>query len=92
MNLVGVEVMVHGEVQGVGYRWFAIKRARVHGVGGWVRNNTDGSVSVWAEGDHQAVESLIDDLREGPPMAAVRKVDISWKEYSGRYDAFDIKH
>lgn len=92
MKSVGAKITVKGDVQGVGFRWWALKQAQSRGVQGWVRNNRDGSVSVEAEGEQAAVESFIENLREGPPMAAVRDIDIAWQEYSGTYAGFDVKH
>lgn len=91
MPLVGVELQVMGDVQGVGYRWYAVRRAQERGLSGWVRNNRDGSVSAYAEGERGEVESFIDDLRQGPPMASVREIKAGWQEYSGSYDGFDIR-
>jgi acylphosphatase len=71
MEAVGVRVIVRGVVQGVGYRFFALRRATALGLAGWVRNRADGSVEVMAEGPAAAVESLLGLLREGPPGARV---------------------
>ena len=54
-----VRVVVRGEVQGVGFREAALRRARELGVMGWVRNEEDGSRLVHAEGSEAAVEDLV---------------------------------
>ena len=90
MELVGAEVTVSGIVQGIGYRYFVYRRARSLAVFGWVRNNRDGSVTVAAEGEKDKVEGLIEVLREGPPGAAVRDMAVNWREYRGKFKAFDI--
>jgi len=92
VKLAGAIVTVKGEVQGVGFRWWALKRAHLRGVTGWVRNNRDGSVTALAEGERGALDAFIDDLREGPSLAVVRAVDIDWQEYTGTYAGFDITH
>jgi len=66
--------IVSGRVQGVGYRWFVMCRARTLGIAGWVRNRSDGTVEVWAEGKEAALDKLEKALREGPPGALIRKL------------------
>ena len=70
-----LHVLVRGRVQGVGFRWFVREVARDLGLAGWVRNRSDGSVEVAAEGDPRTVERLSDMLREGPSGAVVTAVD-----------------
>jgi hypothetical protein len=45
-----LHAVVHGRVQGVGFRYFVMREARALGLSGWVRNQADGSVEVEAEG------------------------------------------
>lgn len=66
--------LVHGRVQGVGYRYFVLRTARELGLAGWARNLPDGSVEVVAEGSEAALESLEESLREGPSLARVSDV------------------
>lgn len=75
--------VVHGRVQGVGYRWFVSRRAEEHGVRGTARNRPDGTVEVTAEGARPALEALLGDLREGPVRARVDRVDEAWSEDPG---------
>ncbi len=70
-----LHVVIRGQVQGVGFRWFARERARELGVAGWVRNNRDGSVEVAATGPETALSSFRDELRSGPPGAMVSDVE-----------------
>lgn len=62
---------VRGRVQGVFFRASAQEEARKLGVGGYARNNLDGSVEIAAHGSREAVASLLDWARQGPPMAVV---------------------
>ena len=71
-----VRVIVHGDVQGVGFRAATAQQARRAGVAGWVRNLRDGSVEVEAEGIGEAVDELIRWLRRGPSLARVTGVEI----------------
>ncbi len=85
-----LHAVVHGRVQGVGFRWFVVRRAGEHGVKGEVRNLPGGSVEVRAEGARGALEGLLDDLRAGPPRARVERVDEAWSDDTGRYRTFEI--
>lgn len=70
-----LHVLVHGRVQGVGFRWFVRERASALGVGGWVRNRPDGAVEVAADGPDDALAALREVLRRGPDGAHVRAVE-----------------
>lgn len=76
-------LLVHGRVQGVGYRYSCELAAERLGVSGWVRNNDDGTVEVVAEGDEPAVESLVAWAREGPRHADVVRVEVHPEEPEG---------
>jgi acylphosphatase len=76
-------VVVHGYVQGVGFRYSVRERARQRGVSGWVSNLYDGSVEAVFEGDDDAVEALIAFMREGPRGAEVESVDATEEEPEG---------
>jgi acylphosphatase len=74
---VRVRAVVHGRVQGVGFRAFAVGVGARLGVRGRVANRSDGTVECVAEGPRPAVETLMQRLREGPGMARVERVDVS---------------
>ena len=76
-------VVVHGFVQGVGYRWSMAHEARRLGVHGWVRNRSDGAVEAAIEGAHDAVDSLVAWCRSGPAGADVSRVEITAEEPEG---------
>ena len=69
--------VVHGRVQGVGYRAFVLRHAHTLGVQGYACNQVDGSVEVVALGDAVALELLIQRLRQGPPAARVETIETS---------------
>ena len=81
---------VHGRVQGVGFRFSAIRVARSLAVRGTVSNRPDGSVEVVAEGAPESLARLVAWLQKGPPGAHVRNVEIQWVPFSGRYTDFDV--
>jgi acylphosphatase len=62
-------------VQGVGFRWFVERNARDIGVSGWVRNEDDGRVQVYAIGTSDQLRELTAILYRGPRMAEVRGVE-----------------
>jgi acylphosphatase len=70
-------LVVHGSVQGVGYRVSCAHHARAVGVTGWVRNLSDGGVEVVIEGRPDAVTNLEAWCRRGPKMARVTSVEAS---------------
>jgi len=82
--------IVTGRVQGVGFRWFVEREARVIGVGGWVRNNDDGSVEVLASGSEEQLARLRKSLRAGPRAARVDEVQ-EFEEQEVNEPAFRIE-
>ena len=90
MSAVGALIKVSGVVQGVGYRYFAIRTARTLGVTGWVRNNDDSSVSVLAEGERGIIEVLVKELKIGPAASNVTDINVTWQAYTGQFTGFDV--
>ena len=68
-------VSVRGLVQGVGYRAFVERHALRHGLEGWVRNRTDGSVEAVFAGPASAIEAMIAECRVGPRHGKVDTLD-----------------
>ena len=75
MATVARHLTIHGKVQGVFYRNWAVEAASRLGVTGWVRNRGDGSVEALAEGQDEAVERFIALAYQGPPAARVSRID-----------------
>ena len=78
-----LHAIVHGRVQGVGFRFFVQRQADAHGLNGWVRNLAGGSVEVLAEGPQRSLDALLGDLRSGPRMAIVERVESEWRAAQG---------
>ncbi|HEY2090828.1 MAG TPA: acylphosphatase [Thermoanaerobaculia bacterium] len=84
-------IRIHGKVQGVGYRFFATRVARRLGLKGYIQNNRDGSVEAAVEGEKEAIDEWLEELKEGPRYAEVTKIDQESKDYTGRLPDFDVK-
>jgi acylphosphatase len=82
--------IVRGHVQGVGYRVFVMEQALRLRLTGYVRNLPDGEVEVVAEGSEEVLQTLLTLLRQGPPGALVREVEIHWSEPTGEFSRFSI--
>ena len=88
--MVAWRFIVSGRVQGVGFRYFAIRAARKAGVVGVVRNLPDGKVEAIAEGSTDAVAEFRAELERGPSYALVASVDEIEMKPTGLYTAFDV--
>jgi len=85
------EIEIEGRVQGVGYRYFVRLRALELGITGFVRNSPDGRVIVLAEGDQKDLDTFLDYLRTGPPLARIRQVTVARSPFTGLYESFNIR-
>lgn len=70
-------LVVHGRVQGVFYRGWAVETARSLSLAGWVRNRRDGTVELTIGGDETAMDEMIARCRQGPPAARVTRIDVT---------------
>ena len=80
---------VLGFVQGVGFRYYVVRRpgrspCRAPCV------TSDGSVEIDTEGDHAALERLVESVRHGPPGSRVCAVETRWGEGPPRFDGFHV--
>lgn len=86
----GLHAIIRGRVQGVYYRAFTERHANRLGLQGWVRNQPDRNVEVYAEGSKEQLEQLLAILKQGPPGARVEAVTTEWSEYQGIYRGFSV--
>jgi acylphosphatase len=75
IDMKAVRAVVRGRVQGVGYRQATRVAARSLGLHGWVRNTREGTVELFAQGDDDAVNRLVDWLWLGPTGDGVSGVE-----------------
>jgi acylphosphatase len=87
-----IKFTVSGKVQGVWFRKFTYDTAQTFNLNGWVRNESDGSVSGEAEGIEEDLLKLLDELNIGSKFSRVDKVDVSWHEYSNKYSSFEVRY
>lgn len=81
---------ITGEVQGVGYRYFAQRSAARHQIRGYVKNLPDGRVEILAEAGEKAVNEFRHDLAAGPAAGRVTGIEELVVEPGGRYSSFRI--
>jgi acylphosphatase len=74
--MVRRRVVVHGRVQGVGFRYSVARAAETRGVGGWATNRPDETLEAVFEGEPEAVESLVRLCHEGHRGAGVERVEV----------------
>lgn len=88
---VARKFLIKGEVQGVGYRFFAQRAAARHQVRGYVRNCPDGTVEALAEGSEGDVEEFKKDLVTGPQWSRVEQVEELSLDPTGLYASFRVE-
>ena len=78
-----MHIKVRGRVQGVGYRYFVEKQAAKYHISGWVRNCSDGSVEIMAEGQPESLSLFIEQCGKGPLFGSVSKIEpVAYAEYA----------
>jgi len=91
-DFLRAHAIIYGRVQGVFFRASTREEAQRIGVGGWVRNLSDGSVEALFEGETLKVEAVLGWCHKGPSGARVSSVDISYEPYKGEFKRFEIRY
>jgi acylphosphatase len=86
-----LEAIARGRVQGVGFRYFVLRRGMELGLTGWVANESDGSVRCVAEGPRSELEALLEIMERGPAGAIVERVSATWGPATGTLRDFGIR-
>jgi acylphosphatase len=86
-----LRAVVHGEVQGVGFRYWTRRQARGLGLSGYVRNRWDGTVEVVAEGQKTLLQDLLNRLGRGPRAAWVQQVRAEWGLCTEKFHSFEVR-
>lgn len=87
--MINRKITVSGKVQGVFFRKSTLDKAILLGIKGWVKNETDGTVTVELEGELHQLLAMTSWLKEGPPLAEVQGLTITHGELQG-YQDFQI--
>jgi tRNA pseudouridine55 synthase len=90
-NFLEFYAKVYGRVQGLGYRYFAREKAQNLDLFGYVKNLEDGTVEVLAQGREENLQKLIEELKKGPYLAKVEKIDIIFRKPLEIFRNFEIK-
>ena len=91
-NKIARRFFISGDVQGVGFRFFAQRAAARHQIVGYVKNLNDGRVEALAEGPVQSVEAFKHELATGPRFSSVGHVEEINLDPSGSYSSFRVEH
>ncbi|MEP0366948.1 MAG: acylphosphatase [Cyclobacteriaceae bacterium] len=86
-----INIRCYGKVQGVFFRVSTKTQADELGVTGWVRNESDGSVLIHAEGEAERLYNLVAWSKKGPQFAKVSSVEQEESTAEG-FDSFEIRH
>ena len=76
--MITKQIQVYGLVQGVGFRYFVLQKAKALNIKGFVKNEIDGSVYIEASATDQIVmDTFIKSIKQGPSLARVKKIFIN---------------
>ncbi|WP_230533485.1 acylphosphatase [Microvirga roseola] len=86
-------VIIHGRVQGVGFRAWTQHQAQLHGLKGFVRNRRDGTVEALFSGPDDLVAVMLKACRQGPRGAVVERVEPAEgnAEGEGPFQGFEVR-
>ena len=90
--MMEIQCIVSGRVQGVAYRYYAEDAATKLELSGWIRNCSDGTVEVLAQGEPDALKEFVEYLHEGSLQAVVEAVAVDWQTVKKPLDEFSVKH
>lgn len=87
-----IVLKIYGVVQGVFYRVKTVEIAKNLGLSGWVKNESDGTVKIVAEGDEQKLKELLAWCWKGPLYAKVENIKVRWEDYKDEFEGFEIRY
>ena len=91
VKMAEINAFVLGRVQGVGFRYFTMQKARRLGLMGFVRNVPGGRVEIVAQGNREKLELLIKILKEETSMGHVEEVKVEWHKETKKFEEFSIE-
>ncbi len=86
-----ISIIIRGRVQGVSFRYETKFQAKALGLTGWVKNASQDTVEVLAEGEEENLKELARWCAHGPTRSRVDKIDFKWSPKTGEFSSFEIK-
>lgn len=90
--MIRSHLLVHGHVQGVGFRYYTLQQAQSLQITGWVKNNVDGTVEIEAQGESEQLKRFIERVKKGSPFSKVQHVQIRTTDQLKNYRSFRLKY
>lgn len=90
--MIRYHAIIDGRVQGVGFRFQAQMAAAESDVTGWVKNNSDSTVELEAQGEEEKVSRFFSKLESLPYPVKIKKIDKTEKEIVPNESSFKIEH
>jgi acylphosphatase len=91
MTVCAKHIIVHGRVQGVGFRYFVQNAGRQMELVGNVSNAPDSTVDIIVEGEAAKIADFIRQVEKGPSLSRVQRIDVLDIPVQGKYDSFLIE-
>lgn len=88
---IHAEIIVQGFVQGIGYRYFTLRKARDYNLVGYVKNLMNGDVLCEVEGEEGLVNDFIKELRIGPTFSRVSNIVVEKSNTLVGYTTFEVR-
>jgi len=89
-NFLEFYSLIYGNVQGVGFRFFSRKWAKNFKIKGYAKNLSNGAVEILSQGEEEKLQNFILQLKKGPPLAKVEKIEIIFRKPKEIYNDFLI--
>lgn len=87
-DMIRKHIIFYGSVQGVGFRYYSVNKARQLGLTGWVRNLYDGTVEMEVQGEEPAIDELIMFL-DRQRYIRIEKMDVKSQTLQDEYGFYE---
>ena len=91
MQNKSIHILISGRVQGVGFRYFVLRKAEELQIKGWVKNTPDGKVEIEAEGGEEQLSTFIDWMKIGPQRAVVSIISVEEFLPQRNFSTFQVR-
>ncbi len=86
------KLLLSGRVQGVGFRYFAVSKAKTYNIKGYAKNVIDDDVEIVCQGIKENISLFISEMKDGPSFSNVENIQITEIKDSKNFDYFEIKY